>query len=137
MRIEIWDGVTPFKLADGKARSMEEVANEFPFTTDPEAKIVLEYIGVNRVGAIDELFTLRDVYRIDPALNDAEALQEIIKIRTTLPEAQPMPGSIADDFILGLMEGMEIEHKINKGTGQANRQTDEAVRIGSRNQFCV
>ena len=108
MRIEIWDGVTPFKLADGKERTMAEVANEFPFINDPDTKIVLEYIGVNRVGAIDEIFTLRNVYHIDPALNDDEALQEIIRIRTTPPEPSPIPGSIADDFIMGILEGLEI-----------------------------
>ena len=105
MRIEIWDGVTPFKLADGKARTMQEVEAEFPFISDTDAVIVLEYIGANRVGAIDELITLRDVYRIDQNLSDAEALQEIIRIRTTPPEPQPMAGSIADDFIIGMMEG--------------------------------
>ena len=108
MRVEIWDKITPFRLADGKTRTMEEVEAEFPFISDPDAVIVLEYIGQNRIGAIDELFTIRMAHQIDENLTDEEALQEYIKIRTAPPpEPPPMPGSIADDFILGLLEGRE------------------------------
>ena len=108
MHIEIWDKKTHFRLGDGKERTMEEVAEEFPFITDPDAVIVLEYLGKNRVGAIDELYTLRNLFHIDENLTDEEALQEYIKIRTAPPpEPLPQPGSIADDFILGILEGSE------------------------------
>ena len=106
-KTEIWDRQKVFTLADGKPRTLEEVAVEFPFINDPDGVIVLEYITPNRVGAINDLWMLRTLNDIDLSINDNDALAAYIDKRDTPPEPQPQLGSIADDFILGLMEGVE------------------------------
>jgi len=108
LKTEIWDKQKVFTLADGQPRSLEEAAKEFPFLNDPDGVIVLEYNTPNRVGAINDLWMLRTMYDIDLTISDADALAEYIAKRDAPPpEPPPTPGSIADDFILGLLEGGE------------------------------
>ena len=107
-KTEIWDKQKVFTLADGQPRPLEDVAKEFPFINDPDGVIVLEYITPNRVGAINDLWMLRTMHDIDLTVSDEDALAEYIEKRDTPPpEPSPQPGSIADDFIIGLMEGLE------------------------------
>ena len=106
MRIELWDHQTHFTTQDGW--SMEKIKQHFPIIGMQDTPVVLEYVGQssNIVGAIDNLDILRDVYRIDPALNNDEALEAYIAIHTAPP---PEPEPTAEERIAAALEFMNIE----------------------------
>jgi len=106
MNIQLWDKVKEFTTLDGWA--MDEIKQKFPFVGVAGTPVVLEYLGHSNimVGAIDNLDILRDVYRIDPALSDEEALQAYIAVRTAPP---PDPEPSAEERIAAALEFMNLE----------------------------
>jgi hypothetical protein len=91
MQIKFWDGESNIVLADGKERTIDEVAEIFPFIKS--GPVVLELTRGGKALAIDSLDTLCAVYNIRDELNDDAALQAYIDIKAARAAASQAGGA--------------------------------------------
>ena len=98
VEIKIWNKEEGFNLADGTPCTVEEIFQQYPFTRN--GVTVLEYLPNGNVGAIDDLAILRQVYEIDEALGDSEAVAEIKRIRELPPEPYADPVEAKLDYLV-------------------------------------
>lgn len=102
VEVKIWDKQTGFNLADGTPCTVEEVFRQYPFTRS--GVTVLEYLPNGNVGAIDDLAILKQVYDIDQAMADEQAVAEIKRLRELPPAPYVDPVEAKLDYLV-MMNG--------------------------------
>ena len=108
MYFRIWDSKTDYFTSDAlKLSQVEEHFGVLKLAKLKQDAAVLEFQGNSEiVVAIMSLNILRDAYRIDPSLNDEEALQAYVNIRSAPP---PEPEVSAEERIAAALEFYNLE----------------------------
>ena len=97
---EIWDKTEGFNLADGTPCTVAEINARYPFTTG--GTIIIEKLANGNVGSIDSLDIVKEIFPIDSALGDTDALAAIETARkaaetaaaTAAAEAAALPDKV-------------------------------------------
>lgn len=102
IRLELWDKNSDVIDHNCSVKAPEQIMQEYPFTRFNPT--VLEFSGSNKnIDAIDDLNTLRHIYRIDPLLSETDAVTEIERLKNAPPEINPeaAPMTKSDAQLLG------------------------------------
>lgn len=99
----LWDKQDGLKLADGIARTQEEVYAEVPNVRGAE-HILLELTPSGNAGGVDDLAIIRQVYNIDDNLTVEEAVAEINRVANLplKPVVDPLEAKL--DYLVMMAE---------------------------------
>ena len=105
----IWDKKSGFNLADGTPCTAADINTRYPFTKN--GTIIIERLSNGNVGAIDSLDIIKQVFAIDPALNDNDAVAaiEVERNKPATPVVTETEKLRADVDYIAVMTNVDLE----------------------------